>query len=191
MEAIIFGGELKTFNYHIKNIILKETLMTQKILLFSNLFLICALVSCNKDSTNQVTTSSSVEYKVNGSSFSISEYVVFAKQGSTRYLFNAQKGVNNIVLFSVLTDSLKTISYHYDSSAINVGAVYSIVYDGQNSSVLKKNDYFDISITDYSNGHVSGTFTAKLTPINSSGTTGTPSSITITEGKLNNVQVIY
>jgi hypothetical protein len=110
---------------------------------------------------------------------------------STRYTLNAQKGANNLVIFALLTDSLKKITYHYDSTAISVGAVHGINYNGQLSYVLKKNDYFDVSITDYSNGHVSGTFAAKLTPVNSTGTTGIPGSVTITEGKLNNVQVIY
>jgi hypothetical protein len=179
--------------------------MTQKILLFSNLFLICALAACNKDSNTPsgATTTGNIQYKVNGAAFAIDnvdilsgQFVLFQKQlapfvPTTRYTFNAQKGANNIVLFSIITDSLKKITYHYDSTALSIGSTVGIVYNGQPAYALKKNDYFDITITDYSTSKVSGTFTAKLTPATSTGTIGTPSSVIITEGKLNNVQVIY
>jgi hypothetical protein len=172
--------------------------------LLSNLFLICIL-SCSKDpnTPSGTTASGSISYKVNGSAFAIDngdvssgQFVVFQKQLaplaiSTRYNLSAQNGANNIVLFSLLTDSLKKIAYHYDSTAMSVGAVSGIVYNGQPAYVLSKNDYFDVTITDYSAGRVSGTFAAKLTPATSTGTIGTPSSVTVTEGKLNNVQVIY
>lgn len=166
------------------------------------LFLIC-IISCSKDPNNTTTASASIEYKVNGTSIAINngdissgQFVVFQKQLapfaiSTRYNFNAQKGANNIVLFSVLTDSLKKATYHYDSTAINVGAVSGIIYNGQPAYVLSKNDYFDITVTYYSSSLVSGTFMAKLTPATTTGIIGTPSSVTITEGKINNVQVVY
>jgi hypothetical protein len=167
------------------------------------LLLIVVFISCNKDSTLQPGASGSIQYKVNGNDYSIEnidytsgQYVIMAKQLApavitTRYTLNAQKGANNIVIFTILTDSLKKTSYHYDSTALSVGGTHLITYNGQGSYVLTKNDYFDITITDYSNRHVSGTFTAKLAPANSLGTIGTPSSVTVTEGKLNNIQVIY
>lgn len=172
--------------------------------LLIGLFLIC-LFSCNKDSNTPsgATATGNIQYKVNGTAFTIDnvdissgQFVVFQKQvapfvPTTRYTFNAQNGVNNVVLFTIVTDSLKKITYHYDSTALSVGAVIGIVYNGQPAYALKKNDYFDITITDYSNSKVSGTFTAKLTPTTSTGVIGTPSSVSVTEGKLNNVQVIY
>jgi hypothetical protein len=178
--------------------------MNKMKLLASNLILIF-LLSCSKDpnTPSGTTASGSISYKVNGGAFTIDnvdmlsgKYVVFQKQLaplaiSTRYNLSAQNGANNIVLFSLLTDSLKKIAYHYDSTAMSVGAVSGIVYNGQPAYVLSKNDYFDVTITDYSAGRVSGTFAAKLTPATSTGTIGTPSSVTVTEGKLNNVQVIY
>jgi hypothetical protein len=163
-------------------------------LLISNLFLACVLFSCSKD-PNTTQAASSIQYKVNGNSIEIDNTVI-AKQKAptvpnTRYLFNAQTGANNIVIFTILTDSLKKVTYHYDSTALGLGASNVINYNGQTSAVLSKNDYFDITITDYSGGHVSGTFAAKLTPVSSTGTIGTPSSVSVTEGKLNNVQVVY
>jgi hypothetical protein len=163
------------------------------------------LFSCSKDpnTPSGTTASGSISYKVNGSAFAIDngdvssgQFVVFQKQLapfaiSTRYNFNAQKGANNIVLFSLLTDSLKKITYHNDSTAISVGAVSGMVYNGQPAYLLSKGDYFDVTITDYSAGYVSGTFAGKLTPATTTGTIGTPSSVTVTEGKLNNVQVVY
>jgi hypothetical protein len=178
--------------------------MNKTILLAS--FLTCALLSCSKDQNTPSGTnaSGSVTYKVNGAQVTMNnvdvltgQYAIFQKQlaGSvipkTRYVLNAQNGANNVVVLAVVTDSMKKITYHYDSTALGLGGSNVINYNGQISSPLTKNDYFDITVTDYSNGRVSGTFTAKLTPISSTGTIGTPSSVSVTEGKLNNVQVVY
>ncbi len=156
--------------------------------------------SCEKDSSSP-DLKAAIEYKVNGNSVLIDnagdQYVIFQKQlkgslvSETRYLLNAQKGANNVLMFGIVSDSLQTKSYHYDSTSANLLlSLPTINYDGQVSSVMRKGDYFDITISDYSNSRISGTFTAKLTATNNavSGPTGTT---VITEGKINNVQVVY
>lgn len=170
--------------------------------------LICLTIfSCSKDKNSPDSSSSgSISYQVNGQQMSMDnaniqngEGVAFAKQlkGSiipaTRYLLNAQKGVNNIMISAITTDSLHTQSYHYDSSFISDQfTIFTVLFNGQQSMVFYNTDYFDFIISSYSNGRVSGTFTAKMTPV-AGGTLDYNSrgSIVITDGKLNNIPVTY
>src|SRR6478735_6282496 len=148
---------------------------------FLLLFLI-GLISCNKDPNNPSSTnaSGSISYKVNGNQVSINnidilsgQFVVTYKQlkGSiypnTQYFFQAQHGVNNLLMFLIVSDSLQKKNYHYDSLSVSSGtfAFYNILYNSQQSTLFRKGDYFDINITDYNNGKISGSFTAKLTKI--------------------------
>ena len=172
-------------------------------------FITCiTLFSCSKapNTPSGTTASGSIQYKVNGNLVVMNnvdllsgQYAVFYKQlkGSllteTRYMLNAQKGANNLLIFALITDSLHEIDYHYDSTTIagseNV-ASFATVYNALESAILFKDDYFDINITGYNSSRISGTFTAKLTPF--TGTTpGQHSSTLITEGVLNNVEVVY
>lgn len=169
------------------------------------LLLTIILFSCKKDPSTPSGTDArgSIEYKVNGSAMVIdnvdilnAQYVVFYKQlqgvvPNTRYLLNAQKGANNAFVFAIVTDSLRKINYHYDSTFQSVFPGFGFNYNGQTSGIVSKNDYFDINITDYSNGRISGNFTAALTPVSVFTGYGPASSVKVTEGKINNVQVIY
>ncbi|HEY9362745.1 MAG TPA: hypothetical protein VIQ00_05760 [Chitinophagaceae bacterium] len=183
--------------------------MKNVILILCSLF----ILSCSKDATgpdNSVSGSGSIEYKVNGNLFKIEnvniqngESVVFAKQlqGSiipaTRYLLNGQKGVNNFIGFAIVTDSLQSKEYHYDSTLIHTGiSKYSFTFDynGQIAGLFFNGDYFDVNITSYKNGRISGTFNAKFTPLAGAGgglNYNSRNSIAVTDGKLNDVQVIY
>lgn len=182
-----------------------------------NIFLaLCSLIifSCSKDAPgpdNSVSGSGSIEYKVNGNFFKIEnvniqngEGVIFAKQlkGSvipaTRYLLNGQKGANNFIGFAIVIDSLQSREYHYDSALIHTGiSKYSFTFDynGQIAGLFFNGDYFDVNITSYKNSRISGTFSAKFTPLPGIGGGGlnynSRGSIVITDGKLNEVQVIY
>jgi hypothetical protein len=171
--------------------------------LFLVLFVVGILCSCSKDPNTPSGTnaSGSITYKVNGSPVTMNnvdlmtgQYVVFQKSlkgvaPETRYILNAQNGANNVLLFTIASDSLQKINYHYDSTSVfSTGyLLYVVNYQGQVSSLLRNGDYFDINISNYSSGRVTGTFTGKLT----SSTTGQPGSAIITEGKINSVQVIY
>jgi hypothetical protein len=168
------------------------------------LFLVSILSSCSKDPNTQSGTnaSGSITYKVNGNPVSMNnvdlmtgQYVVFQKSLKgvapvTRYILNAQNGANNVLFFTIASDSLQKTNYHYDSTAVfSTGyLLYGLNYQGQVSALLRNGDYFDINISDYSSGRITGTFTGKLT----SYSTGQPAAATsITEGKINSVQVVY
>jgi hypothetical protein len=180
-----------------------------------NIIIVIALMiffSCNKDSDAptqpQQIASSSISYKVNGTettmdnaNLAAGEGVLFSKQlkgtvlSQSRYLLNGQKGANNIILTTIVTDSLHEINYHYDSlyNAQNSGIFkFVLETDGIVSSLYFTGDYLDVNITSYKNSSVTGTFTAKVSPA-----TGNPSdyihrgSVLVTEGVFNNIPVTY
>ena len=169
--------------------------------------IICiSIFSCSKEPITdppnpEPNQNGSIEYKVNGNlvvmdnvDISTGQYVVFAKQlkgivPETRYLLNAQKGVNNVVIMTIVTDSLHLINYHYDYNT-TIFIEFAVLYNGQNGTIFLSGDYFDVNITGYQNSTISGTFTAKLTPYSSAGT-GPPGSMVITEGVMNNIPVTY
>lgn len=179
------------------------------------LFILLIFCSCNKDKNNpdnnNTSGSGSISYKVNGSLVTMDnanllngEGVVFAKQlkgtiiANTRYLLNAQKGVNNFFGFTITDDSLKLQSYHLDSSLIQGNALQnmsSMMFNGQMASIFYKGDVFDVKISSYSNSRISGTFSGKFTPLGSITGFGydyaNKGTILITEGKLNNIPVTY
>ena len=171
--------------------------------------LICVILfSCSKDKNNpdpSQSISGSISYKVNGEIMSMNndnlssgEGVAFAKQlkgtglQATRYLLNAQKGVNNVMISAITTDSLHTQSYHYDSTFIDGNfTLFTISFNGEISQVHYNTDYFDFNITSYKDGRISGNFTAKMTPQSGLLDYKNRGSVVITEGKLNNVPVLY
>jgi hypothetical protein len=128
------------------------------------------------------------------------EGVAFAKQlkgnvlPETRYLLNAQKGGNNVAIMTLVTDSLRTTTYHYDSTANDHTYdvfLFTIMANGNQSALMYGGDYLDVKITSYNSGHISGTFSGKLTPIANNFDYNYKGSVTITDGKLNNIPVIY
>src|SRR4029079_5326099 len=109
----------------------------------------------------------------------------------TRYLLNAQKKTDNVILTTIVTDSLHEINYHYDSAynAANAGFFeFTLESQGIVSSLYISGDYIDINITSYKNSRVSGNFTAKVSPLSDYNTRGT---VLITDGVLDNVPVTY
>lgn len=167
------------------------------------------LFSCKKDpaSPSGYNTNGSIQYKVNGQltvmdnvDILSGQYVTFAKQlkgllPQTRYLLNGQKGVNNLIGFTIVTDSLLTTNYHYDSASITdkiAVASFVVTSNGQVAALFYSTDNFDISITDYNNSRVSATFSGRFTPLLPlGGGFGQPGSVNITEGIIKNVQVVY
>lgn len=147
------------------------------------LFLLLIFSACTKDKDNPGTsTSGSISYKVKQLQGNLVQ--------KTRYLLNAQKGINNIFITAIVTDSLQQKNYHYDSTNNDLGIfMFTIKSGGSQSMLFYKGDYFDVNISSYKNGRISGSFSAKITPLsldyNLRGT------ILITDGKLNNVPVTY
>lgn len=152
--------------------------------------------SCKKDPSTPSGTnaSGSIEFKVNGGAMVMDnvdlltgQYVVFYKQlqgiaPKTRYLLNAQKGANNVLIFTIVTDSLQKTNYH-TSGGLTL-ADFALNYNGQTSGILSQGDYFDINITNYSNGRISGNFTAALTQWSIATGVGQPGSVKITSYEL-------
>lgn len=177
------------------------------------IFIFCtiALFSCSKDASGPGTlVAGSIEYKVNGievdfdnANIANGEMAIFSKQlkglvPATRYLLNAGKGSNNLIGFTIITDSLNKTRYHYDSSTIKSNLISFqciAATNGQGAGLFFNGDYLDVNITSYKDSRITGTFTAKITPLPTSGAGGlnynSRGSVVITDGKLNNVQVIY
>lgn len=165
--------------------------------------------SCSKDTNNPSPVPSatgSIQYKVNGQLIVIDnvdllsgQYAIFAKQlkgiiPETRYLLNAQKGINNFIAFTIVTDSLHQMNYHYDSLSVKdifISFSFTNNSNGQLAGLLFNGDYFDINISSYKNSRVSGTFTAKISPFSTSFDYNKRGSVIISEGVLNNIQMTY
>ncbi len=171
-------------------------------------FAITIFSSCSKNSntTSPSIDEGSFQYKVNGNLVTInngnisSEYAVFFKilRGNliqnTSYMFNGQKGSNNVFVFGIQSDSLSIRTYTYDSTyASSSNILTTMTYNGQQSLLFYNGDNLSINITSYLNGFISGNFTAKFTPITNSpnidyskrGTT------LITEGQFRNIKCTY
>ena len=176
------------------------------------LFAATFFASCTKDSNpgNNTPTiaDGTFQYKVNGNLVTINggnitsaEYAIFFKQlaGSyipqTRYIFNGQKGANNVWVFGIQTDSLTVRNFTYDSTYYTTSLfIFTLAYNGQQSAILYGGDNMNINVTSYSNGLISGNFTAKFTPFGSIGTVpnySTKGTTLITEGQFKNIKCIY
>jgi hypothetical protein len=167
---------------------------------------IAVLQSCSKKNwvVNVNPSSGSIQYKVNGqlmtmdnANASNGENVVFAKQlkGSvlpaTRYLMNAERGSNNVLLLSIASDSLHEINYYYDSTYQSTHPselVFDISFNGEIGTLSFGGDNFDINISSYKNRKISGTFSGKLSSTPDYNKRG---NLIITEGVFNNIPVIY
>jgi hypothetical protein len=179
-----------------------------------SLFLIISVVllSCSRD-PNSTNSNPSIEdgtfqYKVNGNLVTIknisiadAEYTIFFKQLSgtaiphSRYMFNGQNGVNNVWVFGIISDSLTVGNYILDTTAITGGLITTMTYNGAQSAIYYSGDKMEINITHYSDGYISGNFTAKMTPfiIDNNGLVDYSKRGTtlITEGEFKNVKCIY
>ena len=166
--------------------------------------------SCSKDpaAPPRINASGLIQYKVNGTdvamnnvAISSDQFVVCYKQPKgiapkTRYLLTAQNGANNLLVFPIVTDSLHEMNYHYDSAVLigNPAAfAFSLKYTGQTSTIFYHTDNFDVNISAYKNGLISGTFAGKFTPYSQLQGVSFEDrgKIIISEGKIDNVPVIY
>ena len=165
--------------------------------------------SCAKNpAAPRINTSGFIQYKVNGSDvvmnnvdISSDQFVVCYKQPKgiapeTRYLITAQNGTSNLLIFPIVTDSLHEMNYHYDSIVLigNPAAfAVSLEHNGQTSTIFYRTDNFDINVSAYTNGYLSGTFAGRFTPYNQFQGVSFEDrgKIIISEGKINNVPVIY
>jgi len=95
--------------------------------------------------------------------------------------------------FTFFTDSLTVGNYTYTSGM--GGDLFVLDYNNTSAFVHAPVDNISFNVTSYSKGHISGTFTGKLTPMVSAGyptnTYGTPGSVLITKGSFKDVPVFY
>src|SRR5687768_3417202 len=95
------------------------------------------LFSCAKDkdplTDRQQNESGSLEYKVNGNQVVMDhvelltgQYVLFYKElkggviSDTKYILFGQNEAKNVVLMTIVTDSIHLINYHYDSTTTSL-----------------------------------------------------------------------
>jgi hypothetical protein len=105
---------------------------------------------------------------------------------SNGYLFSGVSNSGDLV-FTFYTDSLKLQNYRYTS--MDLGPTYVTTF-GNPQYLYGPADYMSFMITSYTNGHISGNFTGKLTP-QMNNIYGTAGSTLITNGSFKNVPVIY
>jgi hypothetical protein len=90
------------------------------------------------------------------------------------------------------TDSLTVGNYSYTG---NYGDLFVCSYNNTDEFVVDPADSISFNITSYSNGHISGNFSGRLTPMvtagNPTNTYGPPGSVLITKGSFKDVPVFY
>jgi len=144
----------------------------------------------------------SFSFKVNGitKSYCVDDV---RKQSTNPYSFSCTKTAGRYDIFgkveigaayfSIYTDSLSVRNYTYTPADIWSTAVADTGY--LPFYIYAPTDRISINISSYSNGYISGNFTALLTPVIDGSripyTYGAPSSIAITEGSFKNVPVFY
>ena len=165
-------------------------------------------LSCKKSNSNSGPTTPDpgfVEFKINGTAVKVTyptyayeQLLLFSKvppfRTGARYSLNGS-GLNTNIELNIFTDTLETKNYHYDSVDVagysNYVITLRVTYQGQTSVINYKDDFADFNISSYKNSRVSGTFTGKLTPEAIPIGFGEAGSINITEGKINDVKVVY
>ena len=167
------------------------------------LFIILSCSKSNSGSDSKTPDPGFVEFKINGGSAVHIEYsnpiyhyaLLFYKDA--RYSLSAFFGneANSTIDLTIFTDSLETKNYHYDSLDVERSDLHVITLritdKDQTWLIHYKGDFADINISSYKDSRISGTFTGKLTPRLSNGGFGPAGTINITEGKINEVKVLY
>ena len=95
--------------------------------------------------------------------------------------------------FTFFTDSLAVGNYTYNGGMVS--DMFVLDYNNTAAFVHDPADNISVTITSYTKGHISGTFSGKLTPMIAAGypanTYGTPGSVLITKGSFKDVPVFY
>lgn len=163
------------------------------------IFFCIIFFSCGKDHNKSTTDDSSfptLQYKVDGvlqqysgqSNSTDPQSIIAVKHlngtifGDTYYQVTAQKGVNNLLSFSIGTDSLRTGTYK------GKPLLTFILVGGNEYTILDSTQIFDIVITKNRTGIIDGNFSGRLywyTDPN------IPNSVSVTEGEFKNVKITY
>lgn len=101
-------------------------------------------------------------------------------------------GTTGEMTYIFFSDSLTVGNYTYTGI---YGDMFVLGYNGTDEYVHDPTDSISVNITSYSNGHISGNFSGRLTPMimagNPNNTYGTPGSVLITKGSFKDVPVFY
>jgi hypothetical protein len=154
----------------------------------------------SKNSGGQGGVTATLSYKLNGNAVSISVPNADG-QNPTSYTLGCTKSsgynldgisTSGEITFTFYTDSLTPGNYTYTGI---YGDMYFVSYNGQNEYVHVASDSLSFTVSSTKNGHISGNFSGRLTPMISAGIPnniyGTPGSILITNGAFQNVPVFY
>ena len=116
---------------------------------------------------------------------------VYPGTNSTVYSLDCL-GTSGEMGFTFFTDSLTVGNYTYTGM---YGDMFILSYNGTDEFVHDPADSISFNVTSYSNGHISGNFSGRLTPMIMAGnpynTYGNPGSILITKGSFKDVPVFY
>ncbi|MDP4218671.1 MAG: hypothetical protein Q8927_20935 [Bacteroidota bacterium] len=158
------------------------------------------LGSKNSGGQNGGGLTATLSYTLNGNAVNISvpnadgqnpNYYTLGCTKSTGYNLD---GISNSgeITFTFYTDSLTLGRYTYTGI---YGEMYFLTYNGQSEYVYAATDSMSFTVTSYQHGHISGTFSGRLTPLVSAGnptnTYGAVGSISISHGSFQNVPVFY
>jgi hypothetical protein len=149
------------------------------------------------DSSNGSKITATFSYEINGEPVQVSVkdadhqgiYPQLQCKKSNGYMLGCW---TNDFVFTFYTDSLKVGNYQYTSAYRDT---YVVTYPSTANYIAGPTDYMDVNITSYKNGHISGNFSGKLSPLVSQGmygnTYGTYGLVVIKNGSFNNVPVVY
>ncbi|MBK6936660.1 MAG: hypothetical protein IPH18_07045 [Chitinophagaceae bacterium] len=157
------------------------------------------IISCSQDIPPPQNEMVSIKYKINGVQVTYTDSVpgynanatkLTTMWPETRYLFEGHSGSSELFQAMIITDSLKPLQYRYDSTN------FSLINIDHNAGALQSSlyfngDYFNITITSYANGKISGLFTGRLSPYTIFYDYNQRGSVMITEGAFTNLKITY
>lgn len=155
---------------------------------YTLILFITILFSCSRDQSI-LSDSPEISFDINGVHYS---YIGFPDASAAKltgvpgvsntvYGFTGYENQSNTIMLALVTDSLKTIGYHFAPSVESVIKASNQVYSF---------DLLDVVVTGYSGGTVNGTFSGNLSKLVSISPLVTQPA-TLTNGVIKNVRVIY
>ncbi|HVS97023.1 MAG TPA: hypothetical protein VHE54_11085 [Puia sp.] len=116
---------------------------------------------------------------------------IYPGTSSTVYILDCVTASGEMT-FTFPTDSLAVGNYSYSGVAAEL---FVLSYNGTDAFLYVPTDSVGFNVTSYTKGHISGTFSARLTPMVTAGypnnTYGTPGSVIVTKGSFKDVPVFY
>ena len=174
------------------------------------------IISCSKNKQSPARPTPHPQVDSSSISFRFNDTLVTIKGGLNSYLTNregvyaskvltsypkwvynisAQSGFYNDLLLQIYTDSLLVQPYNYFLTqpyywvVPDQGLFLGIQYKNRDYQIYLPNDSVNVNITSFSNGYISGTFSADLTPMDSANPVS--GSTKITDGSFQNLQIVY